>query len=414
MILERIDRQLLAGDMGAAAQRAMKILCRYGQVLGAERFIDIASAHIDGCLYHGPSGLDFVKSFLGGEDRVRVPATLNVTAVDLVHPEYSVVDPSVTQAQRDMIDAYAALGCRPTLSCAPYQHLPRPACGQHVAWAESNAIVFANSVLGACTDRYGDFTDLCAALTGRVPLSGLHIRENRYATVELRCASLEESGLDRDLYFACVGYVLGGTVASRVAALSGLPADSSEDELKALGAAAASSGPVAMFHVIGVTPEAATIRDAAGGNDVELEHRVADTAGLKRVLGRLCKAAPGEPVAALCVGTPHFSLQEFRRMAGLVQGQRAAHGVDVLVSTSREIAGQVEAAGWAEPLRAFGMRIVVDTCTYLNPVALASAGIVVTNSAKWAHYAPGNIRRRSALMSLQRAVRCAVAGQIVP
>ena len=414
MILEQVDRQLLAGDFGRAAQRAMKLLVRYGEVLGADRFIDIESAHIDSCLYHGQSGLDFVNSFLGSGDRVRVPATLNVTAIDLVHPETSVVDPAVTADQRAMIEAYVELGCTPTLTCAPYHRLQRPGPGQHVAWAESNAIVFANSVLGARTDRYGDFTDFCAALTGRVPLAGLHRASNRAATLVLHVPGPGECGLDRDLYFAALGYCLGEVAGGRVAAIVGMPFDSQEDELKALGAAAASSGAVAMFHAVGVTPEAETLEQACAGSCSGLDPVELDSAALLRAASGLCQASPGEHVAAMCVGTPHFSLAEFEQLARLVRGRTAADAVQVLVSTSRETAARLQEENWAQDLWAFGVEIVVDTCTYLSPVALQGDGAVVTNSAKWAHYAPGNIRRRAALMGLKRCVRCAVAGEVVP
>jgi len=413
MILEQIDHRLLAGDLGSSARRAMQILEKYAHVVGAKKFVSIESAHIDSCLYHGPSGLDFVNSFrsLGGQ--VRVPTTLNVAAIDLVHPEYSQASPSLGAAQQSMTEAYLELGCLPTLTCAPYQRLRRPEPGQHIAWAESNAIVFANSCLGAKTDRYGDFTDLCAALTGRVPLAGLHLEENRLASLILEVVDANNSGVERDLYFACLGYVLGAVAGTRVAAIQGVPLDTSEDEMKALGAAAASSGAVAMFHLVGVTPEAATLEQATGGNPDRLEVIAVGHGQLNGVLDQLCAVGPGEKVGAFCAGTPHFSYQEFRQMAERVRGRQARRGVEVLVSTSREISSQLDTATWAEDLWAFGVRIVVDTCTYLTPVALFGDGIVVTNSAKWAHYAPGNINKRTALMSLDRCIRCAERGTIV-
>jgi hypothetical protein len=411
--LETIDKALLAGEFGPAAQRAMRLLQRYGEALGAARFIDIASAHIDGCLYHGPSGLDFVRAFLGTGAQVRVPTSLNVMAIDLVHPERFDAPPALADDQRELLQGYLELGCAPTLTCAPYQRLPRPSFGEHVAWAESNATVFVNSCLGARSDRYGDFTDLCAALTGRVPEAGLHRSENRRARLVLRVAAPEACDLDRDLWFACLGYALGEIARDRVAVIVGAPADTTEDELKALGAAAASSGSVALFHVLGVTPEASCLKDVLHPHETPREVALAAD-DLRRVAGRLCRAPDGDPVAAFCAGTPHFSLDEFRRLAAVVAGRRAAGGVGVLVSTSRAIAEQIEGAAWAEPLRSFGVRLVVDTCTYLTPPALAGEGWVVTPSGKWAHYAPGTIGRRAALMSLERCVRCAERGRIVP
>jgi len=413
VFLEAIDKAMLAGEFGPATQRAMRLLQRYGEALGAARFIDIASAHIDGCLYHGPSGLDFVRSFLGSNARVRVPTSLNVMALDLVHPERFDAPTKLADEQRELLQGYLELGCEPTLTCAPYQRLPRPAFGEHVAWAESNATVFVNSCLGARSDRYGDFTDLCAALTGRVPEAGLHRSENRRARLLLRVPAPDACDLDRDLWFACLGYALGEIAGDRVAVIDGAPRDCSEDELKALGAAAASSGSVALFHVLGVTPEAPSLDEVL--DQKEAPREVVLTPGdLRRVAGRLCRAPQGESVAAFCAGTPHFSLAEFRRLAAAVEGRRPAEGVDVLVSTSRAIAQQLETAPWAQPLWSFGVRLIVDTCTYLTPPVLAGDGWVVTPAAKWVHYAPGTIGRRAALMSLERCVRCAERGRVVP
>ena len=412
MFLEKIDKALLGGDFGESAQRAMNLLLSYGEVLGAERFIDIGSAHIDSCLYHGPSGLDFVRYLLSGRGRVRVRTTLNVTAFDLEQPALSEVSDETVRIQRDMVDSYLQLGCLPTMTCAPYQQAQRPGLGEHVAWAESNAIVFANSALGARTDRYGDFTDICAALTGRVPAAGLHLDENRRPDLVLDAAGPGETGLERDLYFAALGYLLGEIAGSRVAAITGAPPDTNEDELKAIGAAAASSGGVALFHLVSVTPEAPTLGALAGGESAR--RRPVSAADLVSAAGRLCPARAGEPVAALCLGTPHFSLAEFRDLSVRLDGWRAAPGVELIVSTARAIADEVRAASWADPLRAAGAIVVSDTCTYLVPTVIRSEGIIVTPSAKYAHYAHGNTGRRAALMSLERCLRCAAAGEVVP
>ena len=168
-----------------------------------------------------------------------------------------------------------------------------------------------------------------------------------------------------------------------------------------------------MFHMIGVTPEADTLEQATGENTNRVETIRVDSAQLNAILDQLCPVEPGEPVAALCAGTPHFSLQEFRHLAERVRSRKARQGVDVFISTSRETASQLDSADWANQLWEFGVRIVVDTCTYLTPVVLRGEGIIVTNSAKWAHYAPGTINSRSALMSMERCIRCAEQGKIV-
>ena len=409
--LEPIDEALLAGEFGKATAHAMKLLTRYGEALGAGGFVDITCAHIDGCLYHGQTSLDFAQRFVDLGGRVRVPTTLNVGAVDAVHRDWNHGPAAVYSAQTKLNDLHVALGCRPTLTCAPYQALVRPKLGEHVAWAESNAIVFANSVLGARTDRYGDFTDLCAALTGRVPLAGLHCEENRVPRLLLDVVPLDESGQPRDLYLATVGYVLGQRAGSRVALLAGLPADTNEDELKSVGASAASSGSVGMFHALHVTPEARDWDEAHVRTTVDATQRV-DRAALEDAMGRLCRLEPGEPVSSMCLGTPHYSFREFEHLARVLAGRRPAPNVDTYVSTSRAIAAEVTKSAFCAHLETFGVKIVVDTCTYVASIVRPAPGAIVTTSAKYAHYAPGNLRRRCGLMTLERCVRSAELGAV--
>ena len=411
--LADIDRSLLAGDCGAASAHAMKLLVKYGEASRADRFVPIASAHIDGCLYHGPSSIDFAQRFVDLGGQVRVPTTLNVAALDTTHPAWHCGTENLHAAQVKLNDLHVALGCKPTLTCAPYQLLPRPRVGQHVAWAESNAIVFVNSVLGARTDRYGDFADLCAALTGRVPLAGLHRDENRHARALFDIAPLPGTGLPRDLYFAAIGYVLGRLSAGRVPLLAGLPPDTSEDELKSIGASAASSGAIAMFHALGITPEAATLQQAFGPHAVPAATPIT-RADLQEALASLCPLEAGEPVAAMCLGTPHYSRDEFAQLARAVAGRRAAEGVECYVSTSRAIAAEVEKGAHFQALQSFGIRIVVDTCTYVTAGLRMREGAIVTNSAKYAHYGPVNLRRRVGLMTLDRCVRSVELGRVAP
>jgi predicted aconitase len=411
--LEALDQALLDGVHGAASANAMRMLVRYGEVVGAERFVSIGSAHIDGCLYHGPSSIDFIRRYADLGGRVRVPTTLNVAAVDVVHPGWHRGAPELPPAQAELTRLHEVLGCLPTLTCAPYQRMLRPLFGEHVAWAESNAIVFVNSVLGARTDRYGDFTDLCAALTGRVPYAGLHRDENRWATVVVEVPQIDATALPRDIYFACLGYVLGAMAAGRVPLLVGVDKAISEDEMKALGSAGASSGALALFHIAGVTPEAPSVEVAVGPaaeTPASIKISIDD---LHAAQASLSPVEVGEPIAAVCLGTPHFSLAEFAGLAGLLHGRTLAAGVEFYVSTSREIAAEVADNPRYAAIAEFGTRVVVDTCTYLAPVVRQTRAAILTNSAKWAHYGPGNLNRRAGLVTLDRCVRSAELGRVV-
>ena len=173
------DQSMLDGEQGQSAAAAMKILVAFSNAVGAGSLLDIAGAHIDGCLYHGKAGLDFVERLVEGGGRVRVPTTLNVGSFDLIHPGLVKMPAAEEAPARRLMKAHLELGCQATFTCAPYQTRFRPGFGEQIAWGESNAIVFANSVIGARTNRYGDFIDLCCAMTARAPAWGLHLSENR-------------------------------------------------------------------------------------------------------------------------------------------------------------------------------------------------------------------------------------------
>jgi predicted aconitase len=400
------------GSRGEACALAMKVVVTLARVLGASSLVEVSSAHVDGCLYHGQAGLDFVDRLVSGGGRVAVPTTLNVSSLDLLHPELVRLDPDTRSRARRLMDGYVALGATPTWTCAPYQLPHRPARGEHVAWAESNAIVFANSVLGARTDRYGDFLDICAGITGRAPLAGLHRDENRRGQVVFDCSSLSRTTLRVDAAWAALGHLVGQAAGHRVPVLTGLPADANEDQFKALGAAAAAGGGVGLFHAVGLTPEAATLDEALHGT--EPEQAVEVTGQDLRAARDALTTATGDRVDAVSVGTPHFSLAEFATLAELLTDGDPIHpGVEFWISTGRDVLAEAEARGHVEICRAAGARLLVDTCTYVTSVLRPDVGVVMTNSAKWAWYAPANLGVSVVFASLEECVRSARAGVVV-
>lgn len=394
----------------------MRLVVRAAEVLGAERLLPIVSAHVDSCLYHGEATIDFVDRLVDGGATVSVPTSLNIGALDLLHPELWHGSAEQAGRGRILMERYVRLGCRPTFTCAPYQLTDRPGLGDQVAWAESNAIVFCNSVLGARTERYGDFTDIACSVTGRVPDAGLHRTEARRARVVLRLGDDVPMPLrDADELSGVLGTVLGRRAGQAVAAITGLPPSQSEDRLKALGAAAASSGSVAMVHVVGSTPEAPTLDAALQGGtpDAEFEIGLGELRAARDDLGSAKGAAPGDPIGAVSLGTPHASLAELGRIADLMGDGVVASGVEFLVSTGRDVLATAEAAGIARRLRRAGVELLVDTCSYIAPILRSTDGPVMTDSAKWAYYAPGNIGVRVVIASTADCVRSALSGHVV-
>jgi predicted aconitase len=403
------ERAMLAGEAGAAVQLALRLMVRLGEIRGADRLIPVTGAHVDGCLYHGPVSIDFAAKLVEGGGQVRVPTTLNVGAIDLLHPTLFRGDAALARSARELMQLYTSLGCRPTWTCAPYQLTQRPALGEHVAWAESNAIVFANSVLGARTERYGDFTDIAAALIGRVPDTGLHRDDGRYATLHLRVRGLSEELARSDVMFAALGHIIGSRAGADIPVIDGIER-ATEDQLKALGAAAACSGSVAMFHCVGITPEAPTLEAACGGHPPRsvIEIGPADLAAAVRDL----TSAGDEVVGAVSVGTPHFSLAEFQELRHLLDGRIISARIEFFVSTGRGVLADVMAHGWLDELQHAGVRVVTDTCTYITPILSPRSGAVMTNSAKWAWYAPSNLGRPVVFGSLRECVETAVRGEV--
>jgi predicted aconitase len=406
------EQAIAGGDQGRGPAFAMKIVGKLAEALAARSLVQVASVHVDGCLFHGRAGLDFAEKLVALGARVRVPTTLNVGSLDLLHPDLVHLNRPLREQALELMRAYEALGAAPTWTCAPYQDPGhRPRFGQHVAWAESNAIVFVNSVLGARTDRYGDFLDICAAVTGRAPFCGLHVSANRRGRVLFDCSQLPRSTLELDAAWAALGHFVGRSAGTNVPVLSGLPADAGEDSLKALGAAAASSGGVALFHAVGITPEAPTLEEAFHG-DVPEATRTVTAASLRLARDELGTVGAGR-IDAVSLGTPHFSVTEFAALARLLDGGSGFHpDVEVWISTSRHVLAEAERLGYLQMCRDAGARILVDTCTYVTRALGDTVQVVMTNSGKWAWYAPANLGIQVVFGSLADCVESARVGRV--
>ena len=405
------DRDLLVGKHGPAARLAMSIVTRMAEVYGASELMDITGAHIDSTIYIGEAGLEFAERLADLGAQVAVPTTLNVSGLDEHHwQEWAVPSDWATQAHRQML-AYQSMGCMPTWTCAPYQTEWRPAFGQQIAWGESNAIVFANSVLGARTERYPDLLDICCAITGRVPAVGLHLTENRAGEMLFRLVDVPLPLQQHDTFYPVLGHLIGKIAQDRIPVIDGLIARPNEDQLKAMGAAVASSGAVALFHIVGVTPEAPTLDAALQGR--RPTHLIDIALDDLRAARRELTTAEDERLDMVVLGSPHFSIAEFKQLAPLLSGKRVHPNVKFLVTSSRAMTLLAQQAGYLTALEAFGGRVTVDTCILASPMLPPEIKLLITNSAKYAYYAPGMLNTRVTFGSLEDCVRSAVAGRVV-
>ena len=392
---------------GRAYQLAMQLVERAAAIMQAPRLVPISFAHIDACFYTGQSHVDFVKFLLAHDAKLSVPTWTNNSVASLeepdLRPEHS--DPEMVRGAHELMALYAKLGCKPTWTCAPYQLAGGPKFSNHIAVGESNAVAFYNSVVGARTNKYGDYLDVACAITGLAPFAGLHTDEGRRADIHFPCVSIPDEWKRQDIFFHLLGHVIGRKSGRRIPAISALPKETTKDQLKALCAACAASGGVELLHVVGVTPEAPTLASVfKTGEKIEIT-----VDQLKAAHRELSTAADG-PLDAVALGTPHFSISEFAELVKLLDGRKVKTAT--YVSTSRGIREMLIAKGWLNFLQDAGIIIPVDVCTYYSPKIRSLKGRVMTNAAKWAYYAPGMLGVEVCFGSLKECVESAVRGEV--
>ena len=391
-----------------ALATAMRILVAAGELLGAKRLVPIVSSHIDGCLYHGDSGTEFAEMLVTQNAQVAVPTTLNVGAIDLRTPERIKLNAHKHSMALRLMRAHEKMGCKPTWTCCPYQAGHRPEVGADVAWGESNAVAFCNSVLGARTNRYGDFLDIACAIAGKAPEYGLHLTTNRRATIFINTEQISADLKDQDVFWPVFGAWVGKTFGDEVTVIDGLQNAASEDRLKALGAAAASFGAVALFHVLGVTPEAQRFEDIS--SEDELTTRIYLTPAMLRSARDLLSTSASIEIDAIGIGSPHLSIDEFEVLERQLRGRKLK--LPFYANTGRHTLQQLETKKKLKPLQDLGVEIVVDTCIVVTPILPIKDGVLLTNSGKFAHYAPGNIGYQVVYASLAECVETAVCGTL--
>ena len=411
LVLTEYDQSLLAGKQGHAAKMALSILVKMLPVFGTDRFLDISGAHIDSSLFQGDATLEYAEKLVSLGAKVTVPTSLNVGGVD-IHgwKDWSVPAEWAEKSHRQM-QAYQKMGCVPTWTCAPYQTRHKPTFGQQIAWGESNAIIFANSVIGARTERYPDLLDICAAITGRAPAAGLHLTEHRAGQVLVQLIDIPPAIQESDTFYPVLGHYIGSISQGRIPVIEHLAVTPNEDQLKALGAAMASSGAVALFHLVGCTPEAPT--RAAAFQNREPEETITVTTDMLRTAFNELTTTTSTSLDLVVLGSPHFSFDEIKQLAPLLQGKSRHPDVQFLITTNRIVRELAKKAGYLSIIEDFGGRITVDTCILTSPMLPNSVKTIMTNSAKYAYYAPGLLETAVVFGSLKDCVASAVEGRVV-
>jgi Uncharacterized conserved protein len=386
MYLTPEEEKTLDGEYGRSLQKAIEILVALGDIYGADKLIPVKSAQIAGVSYKtiGDAGLEWISDL---EGKVKIPSILNPAGMDIVRWDEMGIDPVFAKKQQEIIEAYAKLGIQTKCTCTPY-YLEgfNVTLDDHIAWSESSAVSYANSVIGARTNREGGPSALSAALVGKTANYGYHLDEMRepVVAVEVDC---ELSGSD----FGALGYVVGKTVGSRVPIFY-MNNEPSKNEMKSLGAALAASGAVALYHIEGVTPEATRKVFTRPDEVIPVERTQIDEVyeTNKDILSS----------EIITVGCPHCSVEELEEIAGLVEGKKLQK--EMWVCTAREVAERYP--DLVQKIEKSGAKVVCDTCMVVSPATNKYASITV-NSGKALAYVPSMCKVAAKYASIEDCIK---------
>ena len=404
------DKAILDGRQGEAARIALSVLIDLGTLFGADELMRVSQVHIDATLYMVDAGLEFAEKMVDWGGQVAVPTSLNPSSIDLRRWEQYRVPVDILDRHKRLETAYLNMRATPTWTCAPYQHGLIPRFGEQIAWGESNAIAFANSILGARTNRYADLMDICAAISGKVPKFGLHLPENRKAEILVRLRDVTGGMFADNMIYPLLGYLLGEMAGDRVAAVTGIPQDVKIDSLKGFCAAAASSGAVGLCHLVGITPEAQTLEMCFQGSK---PRRVLEiTPKSIRDTEEKLRTVKNDAVDLVVTGCPHYSMAEFIRLAQLVKDRKVHDSVVFWVFTSRTVYTWIKDNGILNDLIAAGIMVFTDGCPLQYPAESWQFQAAMTDSAKFANYCFSQRGLEGICAGVEDCVETAMRGKI--
>ena len=414
---------MLEGRGGRAQQKAMELLVRYAEALGAQRFVDTANvAGVPGSAnpflqqyYRGKDqgGLDAIFSHfdLDSDELIDVPDALVPTAhlqggADRAHWQDLGVKVEIFRSYEER-EAFAALhGVDILKTCTPYLAGRVPQLGEHCAWMESSAVVFCNSVLGARTNTEGRESTSAAMLTGKIPDWGLHRTENRVATHQIRVDVPVESVMD----WGMLGYFVGDAVQEQIPVVTGRHGVPEIVRLKHFGAAASSSGGVEMYHIVSVTPEAPTV-DVALGGQLPRETLVYGPAERRRVYERLNATARDPNVDFVMLGCPHAAIEQLQQAAQLLAGRRVSANSHLWIFTSRAVKRVADEAGYSKTIADAGGLLLTDTCSAFAQALPPGTKVAALDSAKQAHYLPAILGLQAWFGTTRDCIEAAITGR---
>lgn len=375
MYLTKEQERMLNGEEGEVLERMFRLLVRLGDIYGADRMIPVGSVQVAGVSYKsiGDPGLEFLEDYASKGAKVRVPTFLNPPGMDLENWRDLGFPEDFAKKQMRIMEAFRKMGIMTTATCTPYLAGNLPRFREHIAWSESSAVSFANSVIGARTNREGGPSALAAALCGVTPNYGLHLDENRKPNVLVKVDVKLKFNAD----FGALGWYVGGEVKKGIPYYRGIK-DANTDQLKALGAAMAASGAVALYHVENLTPEAHLM------DPKELETLEVGEGELREARDKL---NTGKDPDIVILGCPHASLREISTLAEKLEGKRLRK--PIWICTSRVMKEAADRMGFTKKIEEAGGRVVADTCMVVSPIERMGFRCTAVNSGKAASYLPG-------------------------
>ncbi len=394
MELTKDQEQMLNGEKGEVLERMFRLLVRLGDIYSADKMIPVKSVQVAGVSYKsiGDPGLEFLEDYASKNAKVQVPTYLNPPGMDLVDWKEIGFPEDFARNQLRITSAFEKMGITLSATCTPYLVGNLPKLGDHIAWSESSAVSFANSVIGARTNREGGPSALAAALCGVTPNYGLHLDENRKPTIIVDV----DAKLNHNADFGATGWYVGKQVRKGIPYYRGIKT-ANTDQLKSLGAAMAASGAVALYHVEGITPEASNVETS------ELETVTVTGAELKEARDTL---NTGKDPDIIILGCPHSSMEEMKTLAEKLEGKKVKK--PVWICTSRKVKEDAAKAGLVEKIEAAGAKVVADTCTVVSPIEQMGFKCTAVNSGKAANYLPGFCKQEVVFGNLDEILEMAL------
>ena len=375
MHLTNLEERMLSGENGEVLERMFRLLVRLGEIYGADRMIPINSSQVAGVSYKsiGDPGVEFLEDYASKNAKVKVVTFLNPAGMDIEDWQKLNIPPSFAEKQLRIMNAFKKMGIVISATCTPYLAGNLPRFREHIAWSESSAISFSNSVIGARTNREGGPSALAAALCGVTPNYGLHLDENRKPQMLVEVNAKLEDSAD----FGALGYVVGKQAKNRIPYFRGIK-DVDTDQLKALGAAMAASGAVALYHVEDMTPEA-HLMETKGLEKLSVSD--------KDVNETFSKLTTGKEPDIVILGCPHSSLKEIMMVSRKLEGKKLKK--PLWICTSRMVKEAANRMGFTQTIEAAGGKVVADTCMVVSPIEDMGYKTTAVNSGKAANYLPG-------------------------